>query len=153
MPAWTRVVLAPLLLAFVLHPGLTLLAESSDSLHPLCLVTANGWTLAIKSDGSATLFRTQKIQLRSQAPPGAFPYKELVKAIKEEAKASPHPQPSSISYYFAEFDPAATTEIEPIPKIRETLSVAQSTFLSSVSPLIRQLLNQYPLIGMSRSDE
>jgi len=139
--------LAPLCLVLLLHPSQSLLAESSKNLRPLCLVTANGWTLAIQSDGSATLFRTEKNQLRSQAPSGSFPYKELVEAIKKETTESPYPQPSTVSYYFAEFDQAVVSEIAPIPKIRETLSMAQGIFRSSVSPLMRQLLSQYPLIA------
>lgn len=140
--------LARLLLAFFLCPAFAAQAETTEK-RPLCLVIANGWTLTVQNDGSAILFRTQKTQLRSLAPAGTFPYEKLVEAIEKETKANPSPPASSVSYYFAEFDKAAIVEIAPIPKIRETLDLAQSIFLSSISPLIRQLLNQYPLIGIS----
>lgn len=143
-----RTIIVRLFLILFLAQNLALQAETpaAQNLRSLCLVIANGWTLAIRSDGSASLFRTQKHQLRSEAPPGTFAYDALVDAIKTETAATPHPNPSAISFYFSEFDRPAITEIAPIPKIRETLSHAQSIFLTSISPLIRQLLHQYPLI-------
>jgi len=132
------------LLLVIVTCGLAWPTSWAETPQPdLSIVTDNGWTLIIKADGSALLARTRSPQLQANAPAATFAYVEIVKALEKGTALTDPPLPGG-GYSFA-----TQTSLAPLPRIPEVtalLTQAQSVFRTSVQPLLRQLLSQYPLI-------
>lgn len=132
------------LFATVAFQGAPVFADS-QSKHPFCIITDNGWTLGISPDGSAMLFRTGNPSLRVSATAGEFDYGKITDAASVARRRFPT-APTRLNYFYGQFD---KPKVYPLPEsatVYGLLNHAQTIFRDCGNRRLSNLLLKYPIV-------